>query len=69
MVKSTITNNNKLLKLQKEYRNGLIREDDLSSEELEQLKELYKKQIDYIEDSIEKDKQEILNLKRKIGEM
>ena len=53
-------NDNELLKLQKKFRKGLIKEEDLTSDELKQLKELYKKQIDYIENSIEEDKKEIL---------
>ena len=67
MIKSSITNDNELLKLQKKFRKGLIKEEDLSSEELRQLKELYKKQIEYMDNSIEEDKKEILILKRKIG--
>lgn len=67
MIKSSIINDNELLKLEKKFRKGLIKEEDLSSEELRQLKELYKKQIEYMNNSIEEDKKEILNLKRKIG--
>ena len=67
MIKNSIINDNELLKLQKKFRKGLIKEEDLSSEELRQLKELYKKQIEYMDNSIEEDKKEILILKRKIG--
>lgn len=67
MISDPIDNDRELLKLQKKYRNGLIKEKDLSSEELQRLKELYKKQIDYLENYIENDKKEILNLRRKIG--
>lgn len=63
MIKSSIINDNELLKLQKKFRNGLIKEEDLSSEELRQLKEFYKKQIEYMDNSIEEDKKEILSLK------
>lgn len=67
MISGPIDNDRELLKLQKKYRNRLIKEKDLSSEELQRLKELYKKQIDYLENYIENDKKEILNLRRKIG--
>ena len=63
MIKSSIINDNELLKLEKKFRKGLIKEEDLSSEELRQLKELYKKQIEYMDNSIEEDKKEILSLK------
>lgn len=59
-------NDNELLKLQKKFRKGLIKEEDLTKTELKNLKELYIKQIDFIEKSIENDKKEILKLKRKI---
>ena len=59
-------NDNELLKLQKKFRKGLIKEEDLTKTELKELKVLYKKQIDFIEKSIENDKKEILKLKGKI---
>lgn len=55
---------NDLLKLQKQFRKGLIKEEDLSEVELKQLKSLYKKQIAYLEESIEADKKEIAKLKK-----
>lgn len=67
MIKKLIINDEELLKLQKKFRNGLINEEDLSSGELKRLKELYKKQIMYIDNSIENDTNEILKLRRKIG--
>ena len=66
MIKDTIKNDRELLKLQKKFRNGLIKEEDISGEDLNRLKELYKKQIEYINNSIENDRNEILRLKRKI---
>ena len=67
MEKKLIINDKELLKLQKRFRSGEIKEEDLSSREIQQLKELYKKQIDFIKESIENDKKEIIKLKRKIG--
>lgn len=67
MEKKLIINDKELLKLQKRFRSGEIKEEDLSSREIQQLKELYKKQIDFIKESIENDKKEIIRLKRKIG--
>lgn len=67
MEKKLIINDKELLKLQKGFRSGEIKEEDLSSREIQQLKELYKKQIDFIKESIENDKKEIIRLKRKIG--
>lgn len=42
-----------LLKLQKRYENGEIKEEDLSKEEVEALKKLYKKQIEEKKNSLE----------------
>ena len=53
-----------LLKLQKDFRSGKIKEEDIPQEQLEQLKELYNIQIEFLEKSIECDKQKILNIKK-----
>lgn len=55
-----------LLELQNKYRNGIIKEEDIPEDKLEKLKNLYKTQIKLIEDSIEKEKQEIIKIKKKI---
>ena len=67
MKNNLIINDKELLKLQKRFRSGEIKEEDLLSREIQKLKELYKKQIDFIKESIENDKKEIKGLKRKIG--
>lgn len=56
-----------LLELQKKYRKGIIKEEDISEDKLEKIKKLYYAQIKYIEDLIEKDKQKIIRIKRKIS--
>lgn len=58
-------NNTNLLKLQKLYRKGVIKEDEIPEEQLNDLKELYKEQIYFLETSIEADKQTILRIKNK----
>ena len=58
-------NNTNLLKLQKLYRKGVIKEDEIPEEQLNDLKELYKEQIYFLETSIEADKQKILRIKNK----
>ena len=55
-----------LLELQNKYRNGIIKEEDIPEDKLEKLKNLYKTQIKLIEDSTEKEKQEIIKIKKKI---
>ena len=67
MKNNLIINDKELLKLQRRFRSGEIKEEDLLSREIQKLKELYKKQIDFIKESIENDKKEIIRLKRKIG--
>ena len=59
-------NRNELLELQKKYRNGEIEEENMSKEEIEQLKELYKQQIKALEESIEEDKNKILEIRKKL---
>jgi hypothetical protein len=59
--------NLELLKLQKEFRSGKIKEEDIPKEQLEKLKELYQSQIEFLENSIESDKQKILDIRRKLS--
>ena len=68
MGKYNIINDKELLKLQKKFRKGQIKEEDLSKEDLHRLVELYKAQIAILDDAIEKDRREIIRLKKKIGE-
>ena len=68
MEKYNIINDKELLKLQKKFRKGQIKEEDLAKEDLHRLVELYKAQIAILDDAIEKDKREIILLKKKIGE-
>ena len=68
MEKNNIINDKELLKLQKKFRKGQIKEEDLAKEDLHRLVELYKAQIAILDDAIEKDRREIIRLKKKIGE-
>ena len=54
-----------LLELQKKYRKGIIKEEDLTIKEILGLKKLYKKQIKYLEKSIEEDKKKIIEMRKK----
>ena len=56
-----------LLLLQKEYRAGRTTEQDLTEEQIIELKELYKTQIKFLEESIEKDKKEIIKIREKLS--
>lgn len=53
----------KLTELQKLFRYEKIKEKDIPKEQLEKLKKLYHKQIDFLENSIEADRQKILKIK------
>lgn len=55
-----------LLELQRKFRNGEITEKDIPKDQLADLKELYHKQIAYLEKSIESDKQKILEIRKRI---
>lgn len=63
-MKNNLNAKKELLKLQKDFRSGKIKEEDIPQEQLEQLKELYNIQIEFLEKSIECDKQKILNIKK-----
>lgn len=54
-----------LLELQKRYENGEIKEEDLSKEEEEALKKLYKKQIEEKKNSLEEYKIKIAKYLKK----
>ena len=56
-----------LLKLQKKYRSGQIKEEDLSSEQIDSLCKLYDSQIEKLRKSNELRKQKILKYKEKFN--
>ena len=58
--------NGYLLELQRKFRNKQITEKDIPKDQLADLKELYHKQIEYLEKSIESDKQKILEIRKRI---
>ena len=55
-----------LLKLQKQYRNGEIKEEELSDEQVNSLCKLYDKQIEELKKSNERRKQRLLEYKIKM---
>ena len=63
LVESMQLNNSSLLELQKLFRNGIIKENDIPKEQLHELKKLYHEQINFSENSIEADRQKILKIK------
>ncbi len=56
----------KLLKLQKQYRSGEIKEEDLTEEQIKSLNKLYDKQITNLKKSNEIRKQKLLENRRKL---
>lgn len=60
-------NYGRLIELQKKFRQGIIKEEDISEEDKENLKKLYHMQIDALEQSIEDDKNKILEIKNKLN--
>ena len=56
----------KLLKLQKQYRSGQIKESDMSQEQIDSLCNLYDRQIENSEKSNQKRKEKILLYRRKL---
>ena len=57
-----------LLKLQKQYRNGEIKEEDLTEEQINSLCKLYDKQISNLRKSNEIRKQKLLEYRKKIAD-
>ena len=55
-----------LVKIQTMFRDGLIKEEDLSDDVIKELEELYHNQIESLKKSIEKDRQEIIKIRKKI---
>lgn len=66
LVQNGKLNNKGLLDLQKLFRKGGIKEKDISEEEFQGLKKLYHEQIDFLEKSIEADRQKILKIKNQL---
>ena len=64
-----IENMRKLLELQKQYELGLIKEENLTIEERENLIKLYKEQINTLKINIHEYKQELNHYKNKIIEI
>lgn len=56
----------KLIELQKLFRYRKIKEKDIPKQQLEGLKKLYHKQINFLENSIETDRQKILKIKNQL---
>ena len=56
----------KIMQLQKDYESGIIKEEDLSEYEKESLKALYKKQIETLKIDIEVKKKELFGYKERI---
>lgn len=65
-IRKTDDEETKLLKLQKKYRAGEIKEEDLSTEEISALCDLYDKQIEDLRKSNNIRKQKILEYRRKM---
>ena len=61
-----LSKQSKILALQKDYENGIIKEEQLSSDEKSSLKELYKKQVETLEIDIAIKKRELQSYKKKI---
>lgn len=59
---------NKVLKLQKDYEDGKILEEELTEEQKDQLMELYNEQIKELEDEIERSKVTLKLYKKSISE-
>lgn len=64
-IKMTEDEETKLLELQRKYRNGEIKEDDLTDEQIDDLCDLYDKQIAELKKAIEIKEQKITNHKLK----
>ena len=61
-----LSNQYKIMQLQKDYDSGVVKEEELSSYEKDRLMELYKKQVETLEINIAIKQQELLSYKEKI---
>lgn len=66
LIENMELNNSNLLKLQKIFRKGDIKENDIPPQKLFELKKLYHEQISFLEESIEIDKQKIIKIKTQL---
>lgn len=66
-VKNIENEETKLIKLQKSYRNGEIKEEDLTEEQVKKLCDLYDKKIEDLEKSNKIRRQRILQYKKKLS--
>lgn len=57
----------RLLKLQRDYEEGLISEDDMTEEQVIGIEKLYKEQIKALKDKNEADKIKIQNLRKRLA--
>ena len=58
--------NQELLKLQEEFEQGLIKERDLSKEQISSLEKLYNKQIEELNQSLLEYKNKIIAIRKKL---
>lgn len=65
-VKTIEDDETRLLKLQKQYRNGEIKEEDMTEEQVQKLCDLYDRQISELEKSNEARKKKLLEYRRKM---
>lgn len=63
----SISKDNNILELQKKYREGLIKEEDLTEEQYQSLLALYDRQIDKLKTILNIKKQEFKNYKNSIS--
>ena len=65
-IKAIETDETRLLKLQKSYESGEVKEEDLTDEQVDKLLELYQDQIDGLRISNERRKQKLLEYREKM---
>ena len=66
LIKNNQFNNNSVLELQKLFRTGKIKEKDIPEQQRYALKQLYHQQIDFLQNSIDSDKQKIIKIKKQL---
>ena len=59
-----ILQDKELLRLQKRYMKNEIKESEIPKEKVEQLKELFREQIEIVEQLIKEDKQKLLKMRK-----
>ena len=68
-IMNTENNETNLLKIQRQYDNGIINVDDLSDNQMKDLIKLYKEQISVLSKSNEERKQKLLQYRKKLQEI